>query len=72
MVESMFEFASRHAVFCPESLLDLGDPLADTDGRLGALSMAKDLLEIRGRGQVVGVGVCFEDANDVVALCFDG
>lgn len=62
-VESNLQFVGRHAVFVSESLLDLGDPLADADGRRGAY--------IRGCGQVVGMGVYLEDAKDVVALCFD-
>jgi hypothetical protein len=48
--------------------MDLGDPLAGADGRIEALDAVKDLLEIRGRGQVVSVSVCFGHANDVVVF----
>jgi hypothetical protein len=40
MVESIFQLTGRHAVLRPERLLDLGDSLADTDGRLRILSVA--------------------------------
>ena len=71
MVESVFKLADWHAVFLSERLLDLSDPFADADGRLEALDTVQNLLEIRGRGQVVCVSVRFEDSNDVVALRFD-
>lgn len=70
-VESTLQFVGWHAVFVSEGLLDLGDPLADADGQCGALDTGHNSLDIRGCGQVVGMGVYFEDANDVVALCFD-
>jgi hypothetical protein len=61
----------RHAVIFSEGLLDLGDTFVDANGRRRALDTGHDLLNIRGHSQVVGVGACFEDADDLVALGFD-